>query len=206
MVPRARRRHPPASGMAQRQPGGARPPRFRSSTPNCTLAARYLSRERQGHTLQTTALVHEAYVKLVDQHSVDWQNRAHFFGIAANLMRRILIGRCAPPKRHKRGAGARPELLDDLPVAAANGLDLVDTIALDRALQELEKLDPEQVATRRTTILWRVDGRGGGGGFGGVTIDREARVGDCQRLALSRDHGRAVIAAEPFLLPMTRSQ
>lgn len=130
-----------------------------------TLAARYLSRERQDHTLQTTALVHEAYVKLVDQHSVDWQNRAHFFGIAANLMRRILVDDARHRTRHKRGAGAQPEVLDDLPVAAPEAaLDTVDTIALDRALQELEKLDPGQARIVELRF------------FGGLTLEETATV------------------------------
>jgi RNA polymerase sigma-70 factor (ECF subfamily) len=130
-----------------------------------TLAARYLSRERQDHTLQTTALVHEAYVKLVDQHSVDWQNRAHFFGIAANLMRRILVDDARHRTRHKRGAGAKPEVLDDLPVAAPEAaLDAVDTIALDRALQELETLDPGQA--RLVELRF----------FGGLTLEETATV------------------------------
>src|SRR2546426_7735000 len=64
-------------------------------------AARYLRRERVGHTLQTTALIHEAYLKLVDQKNVHWQNRAHFFGIAANLMRRILVDHARAKKRAK---------------------------------------------------------------------------------------------------------
>src|SRR6266571_1690375 len=66
-------------------------------------AARYLRRERVGHTLQTTALIHEAYLKLVDQKNVHWQNRAHFFGIAAQLMRRILVDHARTKKRAKRG-------------------------------------------------------------------------------------------------------
>jgi len=95
-----------------------------------TQAARYLSRERSDHTLQTTALVHEAYVKLVDQHSVNWQNRAHFFGIAANLMRRILVDDARHRKRGKRGSGVVPEALEDVAVAARQGpIDPVDTAA-----------------------------------------------------------------------------
>lgn len=130
-----------------------------------TLAARYLSRERHDHTLQTTALVHEAYVKLIDQHSVDWQNRAHFFGIAANLMRRILVDDARHRSRHKRGSGAKPEVLDDLPVAAPEAaLDAVDTIALDQALQELEKIDPGQA--RLVELRF----------FGGLTLDETAAV------------------------------
>lgn len=130
-----------------------------------TLAARYLSRERQDHTLQTTALVHEAYVKLIDQHSVDWQNRAHFFGIAANLMRRILVDDARHRRRHKRGDGVRPAALDEVPVAAVDPpLDAVDTIALDRALTELEKLDPLQA--RLVELRF----------FGGLTVEEAAAV------------------------------
>ena len=66
-------------------------------------AARYLRRERVGHTLQTTALIHEAYIRLVDQRNVHWQNRAHFFGIASQLMRRILVDHARTKKRAKRG-------------------------------------------------------------------------------------------------------
>ena len=141
-----------------------------------TLAARYLSRERHDHSLQTTALVHEAYVKLVDQHSVDWQNRAHFFGIAANLMRRILVDDARHRMRHKRGAGARPELLDDLPVAAPEAaLDPVDTIALDRALQELETLDPAQA--RLVELRF----------FGGLTVEEAAAVLDVSPSTVKRE-------------------
>ena len=141
-----------------------------------TLAARYLSRERQDHTLQTTALVHEAYVKLVDQHSVDWQNRAHFFGIAANLMRRILVDDARHRNRHKRGAGVKSEALDDLPVAATDTpLDAVDTIALDRALQELEKLDPDQA--RLVELRF----------FGGLTLEETATVMEVSPSTVKRE-------------------
>jgi RNA polymerase sigma factor (TIGR02999 family) len=141
-----------------------------------TLAARYLSRERPDHTLQTTALVHEAYVKLIDQHSVDWQNRAHFFGIAANLMRRILVDAARHRGRAKRGAGVPPEALDDLPVAAIdNPLDTVDTIALDRALQELEQLDPDQA--RLVELRF----------FGGLTLDETAAVMEVSTATVKRE-------------------
>ena len=70
-------------------------------------AARYLRREQAGHTLQTTALIHEAYVRLVDQRNVHWQNRAHFFGIAAQMMRRILVDHARTKKRAKRGSARK---------------------------------------------------------------------------------------------------
>ena len=78
------------------------------------LASRYLSHERRDHTLQTTALVNEAYVKLAGQRNVDWQNRAHFFGIAAQLMRRILVDHARHDQRKKRGGGAPHIPLDDV--------------------------------------------------------------------------------------------
>src|SRR5580704_13003135 len=77
------------------------------------LAAGYMRRERKEHTLQPTALVHEAYVKLIEQRAVDWQGRAHFFGIAAQIMRRILIDHARGHMRDKRGGGARPGPLDE---------------------------------------------------------------------------------------------
>jgi RNA polymerase sigma factor (TIGR02999 family) len=110
-----------------------------------TLASRYLSRERRGHTLQTTALVHEAYLKLAGQREVDWQNRAHFFGIAAQMMRRILVDHARRDGRVKRGGEAVHVPLDDVdPVAARTPVDTIDVYALDRALSRLEAMDPQQ--------------------------------------------------------------
>jgi len=105
-------------------------------------AARYLRRERVGHTLQTTALIHEAYLKLVDQRNVHWQNRAHFFGIAAQLMRRILVDHARTRKRAKRGGSdIRVSLGEATATAAAKDLDIV---ALDQALDRLAEIDPQQ--------------------------------------------------------------
>src|SRR5207249_8831572 len=80
------------------------------------LAHRYMSREREGHTLQTTALVNEAYLRLIDQREVRWQNRAHFFAIAAQMMRRILIDHARKQTYAKRGGGARKVSLDEVAV------------------------------------------------------------------------------------------
>ena len=92
-----------------------------------TLAARYLSRERRDHTLQTTALVNEAFLKLAGQREVDWQSRAHFFGIAAKLMRRILVDHARRDGRVKRGGGAMHLPLDDVdPPAPGAPIDPVD--------------------------------------------------------------------------------
>jgi RNA polymerase sigma-70 factor, ECF subfamily len=103
------------------------------------LAHRYLNKERAGHTLQTTDLVHEAYVRLVDQRRVQWQNRAHFFGVAAQLMRRILVDRVRHHKRAKRGGGAMMVSLDQ--AALVTNRSTVDLLALDEALTKLAELD-----------------------------------------------------------------
>src|SRR5262245_51819394 len=90
------------------------------------LASSYLRRERSDHTLQATALVHEAFLKLIDQRAVRWQNRAHFFGIAAQAMRRILVDHARAHDAAKRGAGERPVSLDEaVVVAAAPDVDIL---------------------------------------------------------------------------------
>jgi len=106
------------------------------------LAASYMRRERPDHTLQATALVNEAFMKLADQRTVRWQNRAHFFGIAAQAMRRILVDHARARSSRKRGAGDRHVPLDDVVLAheAAN----VDLLALDEALTRLARIDPQQ--------------------------------------------------------------
>ena len=101
-------------------------------------AARYLRREQPGHTLQTTALIHEAYVRLVDQRNVQWQNRAHFFGIAAQMMRRILTDHARRRAAVRHGGGMRLVVPEDL-AAQPDG----DILAVDEALTELKELDEE---------------------------------------------------------------
>ena len=107
------------------------------------LARRRLRRERTGHTLQTTALVHEAYVRLRDQTSVQWQNRAHFFAVAASLMRRILVDHARGRKRLKRGGPAARLPLQEALVVAAEHMN-VDVLALDEALTKLVAVDARQ--------------------------------------------------------------
>jgi len=106
-------------------------------------ASRYLRRERAGHTLQTTALIHEAYLKLIDQRTVNWQNRAHFFGIAAQAMRRILVDYAKTRHRVKRGG-----IGEDLPLEEAalvlSGERSIDLVALDEALTRLAVFDERQ--------------------------------------------------------------
>jgi RNA polymerase sigma factor (TIGR02999 family) len=106
------------------------------------LAASYLRRERPDHTLQSAALVNEAYLRLVDQNQTRWQNKAHFYGIAAQMMRRILADHARSHNAAKRGAGM-PELELDEAVAQAQTRS-VDLVGLEEALQKLEKLDPQQ--------------------------------------------------------------
>lgn len=106
------------------------------------LARRQMSREQAGHTLQTTALVNEAYMRLVDLSRVQWQDRGHFFAMAARLMRRILVDHARSRRFQKRGSGVRPVSLDQAAeITADRGADLV---ALDDALQRLAVVDPRK--------------------------------------------------------------
>lgn len=106
-------------------------------------AARFMRRENPAHTLQTTALIHETYLKLVDQREVNWKNRAHFFAIAASLMRRILVDHARSRNREKRGGDLLKLPLDE---AALVGIDEknIDLIALDEALDRLAEMDERQ--------------------------------------------------------------
>jgi RNA polymerase sigma factor (TIGR02999 family) len=126
------------------------------------IAGRYLRRERVGHTLQPTALVHEAYVKLIDQDRARWQNRAQFFGVAAQLMRRILVDHARKHAAAKRGGGARPVTLVD--AMAASPDRGIDVLALDEALARLAALYPEQ--GRLVELRY----------FGGLTIEETGEV------------------------------
>src|ERR687889_243880 len=124
------------------------------------MAASYLRRERPDHTLQPTALVNEAYLRLVDQTRVNWQNRAHFFGIAAQMMRRILIDHARAQKADKRlGRVEKLQLDENVDKAAELGDDLV---ALDEALQDLAKMDPK--LARLVELRY----------FGGLTFEETA--------------------------------
>lgn len=106
------------------------------------VAAHYLQRERPGHTLQGTALVHEAYLRLIDQTRVRWQNRAHFLGVAAQMIRRILVDHARAKQSAKRGRIAMKLSLDESIEAPERGE--VDLGALDDALEDLGKIDPQQ--------------------------------------------------------------
>jgi len=125
--------------------------------------AHYLMRkERQGHTLQTTALVNEAYLKLVDQSRADWKNRAHFVSVAATLMRRILVDRARGLHRNKRGGAAEHLLLDEGLVFSPGKSAAL--IALDDALEDLAKMDPRKA--RVVELRY----------FGGLSVEEAAEV------------------------------
>jgi RNA polymerase sigma factor (TIGR02999 family) len=106
------------------------------------LARRYMSRERKGHTLQTTALINEAYVRLVDQRNVHWANRSHFFAISAQIMRRILIDHARRNAYAKRGGGAQQVSLEE--VAAVTPDPGRALVRLDEALKSLAERDPRR--------------------------------------------------------------
>lgn len=106
-------------------------------------ASRFLRKERANHTLQTTALIHEAYLKLIDQKSVEWQNRAHFFAISSTAMRRILVDHARERHREKRGGAAENLPLDEA-LQVSSDEKSIDLIALDEALNRLEKFDARQ--------------------------------------------------------------
>jgi len=106
------------------------------------LAHRYMRRERPGHTLQTTAVVHEAYLRLIDQKHVQWQNRAHFFAIASQMMRRILITHAQSHTYAKRGGGALKVSLDEAAVLSPERA--TELITLDEALKSLTAIDPRR--------------------------------------------------------------
>jgi RNA polymerase sigma factor (TIGR02999 family) len=126
------------------------------------LASHYMRREREGHTLQATALVHEAYMKLVEQRSVNWQSRAHFFGIAAQIMRRLLVDHARGRLRDKRGAGQHLVPLEEALVFSpeqSSGL-----VELDSALDRLETMDPRQARIVELRF------------FAGLTVEEAAEV------------------------------
>lgn len=126
------------------------------------LAHGYLAGERQGHMLQTTALVNEAFVRLIDWQQVEWQNRAHFFGVSATLMRHILVQFAREQQAAKRGGKAIQVSLSEAAHVATQ--DTTDLVALDNALNTLEKLDPRQARTVELRF------------FGGLSLEEVAEV------------------------------
>lgn len=143
------------------------------------MARNYVQRSRGDGTLQRTALVHEAFLRLVDQR-VAWQNREHFYGLAARMMRRIAIDHARRSGRVKRGAGVAPVPIEHAgPLAGDAGPEPVDVIALDRALSALEALDPD--AVRIVELRF----------FGGLTIEETAEVLGQSPSTVKREWGAA---------------
>lgn len=126
------------------------------------LASGYMRRERPDHTLQATELVHEAYLRIIDQTQVDWKDRAHFFGIASRLMRQILVDHARARKAEKRGGGMTRLALDEA-TSFANKTD-VDLIALDDALKTLSTFDEQQCKVVEMRF------------FGGLTIEETSEA------------------------------
>jgi RNA polymerase sigma-70 factor, ECF subfamily len=135
------------------------------------LAASHLRRERKSHTLQPTALVHEAYLRLVDQRNPNWQNRSHFFGVASQLMRRILVDNARKKQADKR-AGQRVSLEEVVSFQKEQSSEL---LALDSALNALEKLD--QRKSRAVELRY----------FGGLSMDEIAQTLEVSAVTVRRD-------------------
>ncbi len=141
------------------------------------LAHAYMRRQRPGHLLQTTALVHEAYMRLVDAKTLDWQSRAHFYGISAKLMREILVEFARAGHAQKRGGGAIPVPLENAEVAAKTpGVDLV---ALDDALNDLAKFDQRKAKIVELRF------------FGGLSVEETAEVLQVAPITVTREWGKA---------------
>ena len=143
------------------------------------LAGNYLRRERQNHTLQPTALVNEAYLKLVDQKNMRWQNRAQFFGVAAQLMRRILVDHARQHQAAKRG-GSDQQRLSITSAGQLGGRKFttepaIDLLALHHALEELSTFDPQQARIVELKF------------FGGLSIEETAEVLGVGHATVERD-------------------
>ena len=141
-------------------------------------ASRYLRRERSNHTLQTTALIHEAYLKLIDQNQVEWQNRTHFFAIAAQAMRRILVDYARERNREKRGGAAENLPIEEAAFVVSEEKN-VDLVALDEALNRLAEIDERQA--RVVELRY----------FSGLSIDETADILGVSNVTVRRDWNMA---------------
>jgi RNA polymerase sigma factor (TIGR02999 family) len=140
------------------------------------LAKHYMAAERPGHTLQTTALINEAYLRLIDHKEMRWQNRAHFFGVAAQAMRRVLVDHARTRDAAKRGGGTPKASLEDAAVIPERSVDL---IALDEALNDLATLDPRK--SRMVELRY----------FGGLSVEETAEVLGVSPVTVMRDWSAA---------------
>jgi len=137
------------------------------------LARRHLNRERPGQTLQTTDLIHETYLKLVNQDRVKWQNRAQFFGVSAQLMRRILVDRARKKNRMKRGGGVPALALDESVVASQTSP--LDLVAFDEALTKLAGIDQRKAQVVELRF------------FGGLSVDEAAEFLKVSNITIMRE-------------------
>jgi RNA polymerase sigma factor (TIGR02999 family) len=137
------------------------------------IARSYLRQERADHTLQPTGLVHEAYLRLVNQQHVDWRNRAHFFGLAASMMRRILVNHAEARRAKKRGGGVEKVSLEEVVVAFDD--DLLDLLELNEVMLQLEQID--KLKSEIVELKF----------FGGLTIDEIAAVTNTSAATVERE-------------------
>ncbi len=149
------------------------------------LARGFMGRERNNHTLQTSALINEAYLKLVDQDETNWQNRAHFFAVAAQIMRHILVDHARSYGYEKRGAGAQRVSLDDAKVFSEERAG--ELVALDDALTDLAAVDPRK--SRLVELRF----------FGGLNIDETAEVMDLSPTTVQREWRAAKAWLQRFI-------
>jgi RNA polymerase sigma-70 factor (ECF subfamily) len=149
------------------------------------LARGFMGRERNNHTLQTSALINEAYLKLVDQDETNWQNRAHFFAVAAQIMRHILVDHARSYGYEKRGAGAQRVSLDDAKVFSEERAG--ELVALDEALTDLAAVDPRK--SRLVELRF----------FGGLNIDETAEVMDLSPTTVQREWRAAKAWLQRFI-------
>jgi len=141
------------------------------------IARRSLSNQSAANTLQPTALVHEAYLRLARHDSIAWENRAHFFALAARMMRQILVDHARKQSAEKRGASATTVLVDDLP--GASGVPSVDILALDNAMERLASLDPRQCRIVELRF------------FGGLSIEETAEIENISTATTKREWATA---------------
>lgn len=143
------------------------------------IARRYLSREVPGHTLQATALVNEAYLRLANQQKLDWQNRAHFFAVSSRVMRHLLVDHARSYQYAKRGGGAIQVTLDAAADVAAADHEIADVLALDEALTRLAKFD----ARKAQIVEMRY--------FGGLSVEETAAVLNVSDITIKREWTKA---------------
>jgi RNA polymerase sigma-70 factor, ECF subfamily len=154
------------------------------------LAHYYLTQERSGHTLQTTALINEAWLRLIDWKEVSWQNKAHFLGVSAKLMRYVLVDFARVRKQQKRGAGAPHVSLDQAGILSADRTS--DLVALDDALQALGKYDPRKCQIVELRF------------FAGLSVNETAEVMQLSPITIIREWNKAKawlyqeLSPEPF--------